>query len=177
MTAAIARAESIPVVSGKAASVRVFKQGEKIAGAWLEWDGSILKPRHGATRGLEYDHDLMLSQLRIGLQSTPLCFSGCKLKVVSLIPRVRRPETAITKLLRSAQIASDFSIFEVSCIKRSEYERFSPFLVPGGYPAVTENPSATTLVLIPQNEQISAIIHAHTLELMRISTGRITLVG
>ncbi len=161
----------------KACSVRSFSQHGKISGAWLQWDGSILKARSGDSRGQEIDFTEMLSQLKSGLESTPIRFNEPKVKVIALLPKVRRCDALVIKLLRASGMLPEISALELSCIKRAEYDSFNQVLVPGGYPAVQENPSATTLVLMPQNEQITAIIQAHLLELIRISTGRITLIG
>ncbi len=168
---------SAPESNVRACSVRAFVQDGEYCGAWLEWDGSILKPRSVNTRGLEIDFPVMLQQLKSGLESTPIYFKSPKVKAMALMPRVRKCEAALRKVLRDSGLFPELSAVELNCISRSEFDRFNQFLVPGGYPAVQENPSATSLILLPQNEQIAAIVHAHILELIRISTGRITLIG
>ncbi len=159
-------------------SVRAFHRSGKLTGLWLEWDASILKPRSKPARGLEIDYALMLNQLKSSLESAPNSFKVPKVKAICILPQVSKREPAIRKMLRASGVLQELSSIELSCIQRQHLPSgFNRFLVPDGYPAVREDPSGTSVYLLPLDEQIAAITHGHISELIRISTGRVTLIG
>jgi len=84
---------------------------------------------------------------------------------------------AIADWLQREGVVDDDSQVEMHPVKRSDYPDLMQWFQGSRFPKIEESKQSTTIIILRKDEQIQQIIAAHFLELLRLSTGLVELIG
>jgi hypothetical protein len=189
-----------------ACRVQAFNKKGSLVGLWIEFKSDILRfpsknqkaihrnPKTGKRfinkdKRAQVNLGAMTHLYRLACGGRAPTFSSNLVKAICIIPPSvtgRRFDShnfgeSIADWLQGMGVISDDSLLQLECIKRDDYERFSQYLTPFDprfrFPTFSEDRLATTLVLLKRDDQVERVIHAHLLELIKLSTGKLELIG
>lgn len=180
--------------------VRPFKKNGALKGLWIEFKGTIVFPSKnrktiGFNRKIKRPFimkdpqstkalDALTTTYKLASIEQPT-FSGADVVVWALLPdpiRGKRWDShnrgeSIADWLQCNGVVDDDSQIEIHCVKRSEYGELMQWFDGSRFPRIREADDSTTIICLRKDEQIKQIIGAHFLELLRISTGLVELIG
>lgn len=181
--------------------IRAFEKHGALFGLWICFQGEGLKfPSKNRKRVVRNRHtgkpfilkdkksqiqlDALTQLYRAACKGKTLTFGNKLVKalVIASFNQSRQCDShnineSIADWLQSVGVIINDSDLQIECIKNHEFEPFSQHLTNSGFPGFPELGCITSIVLQVRNDQLTRILQAHYLELLRISTGRTNYIG
>ena len=173
--------------------VQAFERDKELCGLWITFTGAEFRfpsknkkqGRYGWSSDSKASLEALSLSFRAACKNRYPTFGTDLIKVIALIPPPpsgnrfdsHNLAESIADWLQLMEVVANDSQIQIECIKRTEVDSFSSYLLQSGYSGFSEGRNSTTLICLPRDDQISRIIHASTLELIKLSTGRLKLYG